>query len=143
MLEEKDLGQLEKQHDKIGIIEWEGHQLVFRKPTRDDIRSYRLKVDNPAQKPDALDQLAGVAIIAFDGIQDAIRAREMFLLFLDEYPMWSAAPKVQNVFFQLTGAVEVEDEQNLGKGATVRRAHRKNTPKVLPNGPGVSPQAKS
>ena len=128
MLNEEQLEAIRAKYGRIGVIDFGGHQIVFRRPTREHVRDYRRKTDSPAEKPDALDQLAQQTLAAFDGEQDPIRSRQSFLSFLDEYPLFTGSGKVLSVFNILTGLVEEEEAGSLGKGASVRSARPLTTP---------------
>ena len=140
MLDDTQLEALRAQYGQVGIIDWAGHQIVFRRPGRGEIRDYRRKIDSPAEKPDALDQLAQVSLAAFDGDTDPVRSRQTFLAFLDEYPGFTSnRDKVLPVLTILAGMVEEDAAAALGKGASVRSALRPSTPTASPSGPGASP----
>lgn len=143
MLNETDLEALKVKHGKIGEVWWSGHQLVFRRPDRMQVRDYRRKQDTAAEKPDSIDQLAQVMLVAFDGEQDGTRARTLFLTFLDEYPAVTSSPKLLGCISCLAGLAEEEDEANLGKGVTIRAASRLPSPMASTNGSAVSPAAKA
>ncbi len=143
MLDEAGIKALEKTHKKVGVIDWDGHQLVFRRPSRVDTREYNRKQDSPAEKPDALDQLAQVTLVAFDGETDPIRARTLFNVFLDDYPMFCNAPRVANLMGALGGAMEAEEAKALGKGVAIWPGTHPPTQTVSPNGSKQSSTAKS
>ncbi len=131
MMSEAELEELRTRHGKIGIVEYNGHQLVFRKPSREHVREYRRKKDSDAEKMDAMDQLAQATIIAFDGERDANKARETFTReFLNDYPLAVSNPKFVAVLSALAGLIEEEDARDLGKGASVRGLRPPSTPKV-------------
>jgi hypothetical protein len=81
-----------------------------------------------------LDNLAQVLIVAFDGNQDPIPARTLFNAFVEEYPLFMNSAKALAVINILTGIVEVEDAENLGKGVSVRSLPRQSTPTASPPG---------
>jgi hypothetical protein len=143
MLTEEQLEAARAKYGKIGVIEYGGHQLVFRRPTRENVRDYRRKMDSPSEKPDGLDQLAQVSMIAFDGEEDITRARVAFLGFLDEYPLFTGSAKALSVFNVLTGLVEEEEAGSLGKGASVRSSRPTSTGTGSPNGSAPAPEARS
>jgi hypothetical protein len=106
---------------KIGSVEYNGHELVFCRPTRDQAREYRRKMESAVEKMDALDQLAQVTIIAFDAEEDRIAARTTFTtLFLERYPLATSNPKLTICLSALAGLVEEEHEQDLGKGVRIK-----------------------
>jgi hypothetical protein len=143
VLGEAELEALKTKHGKIGEILWSGHQLVFKRPTRDSIRNYRRKQDSPAERPDAIDQLSQEMLIAFDGEQDGQRARESYLGFLTEYPAVTSAPKFLACISCLAGLAEEEDEANLGKGVSIRSSSRLLSPTGSTSGLSALPVAKA
>jgi hypothetical protein len=122
-LPESQLDSLRVKYGKIGVVTYNHHTIVFKRPNRDHIREYRRKRDTPAERADAMDQLAQITIIAFDLIDDPNKARIQFTdTFLEEYPIAISHPKFLNVLTALAGLVEEEDYQDLGEGASVRSA---------------------
>lgn len=131
MLDDAKLEALRARYGKIGVVDYNGHQLVFRRPSRDQAREYRRKKENEAEKPDALDQLAQVIIVAFDGEEDVARARITFTtVFLEEYPMAMNHPRFMACFGCLIGLTENEEEKDMGKGVRVLSARRSTSPTV-------------
>jgi|SRR5215471_10222127 len=129
MLDDTKLEELRAKYGKIGVVEYNGHQIVFRKPTRDQARDYRRKKESDAERTDALDQLAQATIVAFDGELDANRARTTFTtVFLEDYPMAMNHPKFMGCMSALSGLVEEEDEKELGKGVSIKGPPRSTSP---------------
>lgn len=131
-MDEAKLEELRVRHGgKVGAVEFSGHTLIFRKPSRDLVREYRRKKDSDAEKMDALDQLAQATIVAFDAEEDPTRARVTFTsVFLEEYPLATSNPKFIGCLSALAGLIEEEDAKDLGKGVTVKGPPRQTTPKV-------------
>lgn len=129
MLNEDQIEALRKQYREVGVIDFYGHQIVFRKPSRDDCRNYRRMQDSAAEKPDCLDSLGQLIVVAVDGEQQPVRCREQFNLFLEDFPLFMNSPKALAVVNILTGMVEVEDAEDLGKGVSVRRGPPKSSQK--------------
>jgi hypothetical protein len=131
-MDETKLEELRVKHGgKVGAVEFSGHTLVFRRPSRDVAREYRRKKDSDVEKMDALDQLAQATIVAFDAEEDPTRARVTFTsVFLEEYPLATSNPKFLACLGALAGLVDGEEEKDLGKGVTVKSAPRSTTPKV-------------
>jgi len=134
-INEAQLEALRVKYGKIGIVEYNAHTLVFRKPTREQVREYRRKKDSDAEKMDAMDQLAQVTLLAFDAESDPDKARTTFTRqFLDDYPLAISNPKFVAVLSALAGLIEEEDAKDLGKGASVRGARPSTSPTASPNG---------
>lgn len=143
-LSEAQLEELRVKHGKIGVVEFSGHVLVFRKPSREHVREYRRKKDSDLEKMDAMDQLAQVTLVAFDTEADPDKARTTFTRsFLDDYPLAISNPKFVAVLSALAGLIEEEDYKDLGKGASVRGARPSTSPTASPNGSGASSTARS
>jgi hypothetical protein len=139
---EEQLAELEARHKKIAIVRWNEHAIVFRRPTRDECRLYRIAQEEPASKADALEQVCQRTIVAFDDDLDPNRARERFTgTFLVEHPMFSVTTKVKSALGALMGLVEDEDMLDLGKGVTLRPAPRKPSPEGSRSGSATSPGA--
>jgi hypothetical protein len=128
VLSDETIAKLQEQHGKIGVVDFEGHRLVFRRPNRVQVREYRRKEDSAAEKPDRVDQLAQQTIVALDDVNDPPRAAQAFQAFLDEYPGFCDSPKFQVVIAILTGIQETENTRFLGKGCDVWSATRKPSP---------------
>lgn len=128
-MNDEKIDGLRAKYGKIGVVEYNGHMLVFRKPTREHVREYRRKKDSESEKMDAMDQLAQVTIVAFDGEDDPNRARTIFTtVFLEDYPLAISNPKFVGCLSALAGLLEEEDERDLGKGVTVKGTPRASSP---------------
>lgn len=129
MLNEEQLEALTKKYGKIGVRDYDGHQIVFRRPTRDMCREYRRMRESDAEKHEAMESLAQKMLVAFDGEEDINKARTVYTcVFLEESPLFVNNPQTMAVLSSLTGIVEEEDARDLGKGASVRSARRVSTP---------------
>jgi hypothetical protein len=121
--EEEFLSKLQDKYGKVGVVHFEGHRIVFRRPTRTEVRDYRRKEDQPAEKYDRLDSLAQFTIVAFDDEVDVVKARMIFTnSFLESYPMATDSVKFQTVLLLLAGGQEEEHATFLGKGCSVMSA---------------------
>ena len=76
MLNDQQLDDLKLKHVKIAVIEYSGHQIVFRRPTRDHCREYRRQRESDGEKHLAMETLAQMTLVAFDGETDTTKARE-------------------------------------------------------------------
>jgi hypothetical protein len=129
MLDEPQLDALKVKHGKIAVIDYDGHQIVFRRPTRENCREYRRQRESPSEKHEAMEHLAQVTLVAFDGELDANKARTFYTAtFLEEYPLFVNVPKVQNALSALSGMIEEEEAIDLGKGVSVRSARQRTSP---------------
>lgn len=121
MLTEARLAELETRYGRIGVVPYNGHMVVFRRPSREDIRAHRRKQDSPSERPDSMDQLAQMTIIAFDDLDDPTAARVHFTsVFLEEFPLATGNSRFVNCLSVLSGVVEEEDAAAMGEGFSVR-----------------------
>lgn len=127
---EARLEALRVRYRKIGVILWDEHEIVWRLPTRDELRNYRRMRDSPIEAPDALESLSQVTIAAFDGDDEPNAARIAYTgTFLVEYPGFCSSQRVINCLHALAGLVSNEEAIDLGKGVSVRSYSRAPTPK--------------
>jgi hypothetical protein len=131
VIDEAQLEAWEKAYGKIGVVDFSGHRVAFRRPTRLEAREYRRALDTPAERPDALDQLAQKTILGLDELVDANAAREAFTGgFLVAFPMAMNHDRFKAVLGLLSGIVDEEEAKDLGKGASVRGLSPPASPKV-------------
>jgi hypothetical protein len=128
-LTDEQLRELEARHRKIAVVDWNEHQMVYRRPTRAECHVYRVEQESPETKADANERLCQFTIVAFDGELDPNKARTRFTEeFLVEHPMFGSTARVKLALGALMGLVEEEDLADLGKGVTVRPAPRRPSP---------------
>jgi hypothetical protein len=134
-LTEEQLEQLRIAHKKIAIVDWNGHALVFRRPTRDECHAYRVALESADAKADAAEQLCQRILVAFDADTNPTSSRVSFTTgLLVEFPMLASTPKIKIALGALMGLVEEEDLADLGKGVSVRPSPPKPTLEASPNG---------
>lgn len=127
--DEARLERLRVQYTKIGIVEWDDHELIFKLPSREMVREYRRKLQSELEKPDALEQLSQAMIVAFDGVDEPNAARIKYTgEFLFRFPAFTSSQRVINVLSALAGIISEEDAKELGKGVRVKSATAKPTP---------------
>ncbi len=108
---------------KIADMEYNSHQLVFRRPSRDEISMHRRRQEDPAEKVGSLDLFSQIILAAFDGEEDPVKARALYGAFLDEHPAFTSnRDKFLPAIAILCGMVEDEAAASLGKGVSVRSA---------------------
>jgi hypothetical protein len=140
-LSDAQLDELKLKHGKIAVIDYEGHQVVFRKPTRDNVREYRRQRESDSEKHLAMESLAQFTLVAFDGETDVNKARTLYTsVFLEEFPFFVNVPRVMGALSILGGMVESEEAAALGKGARVLTVRPKPTQPASPNGSGTAPE---
>lgn len=130
-LSEAQLEELRVKYKKIVEVDWNGHTVVFCRPSRDECRDYRVALESPTTKADAADQLCQRTIVAFDAETDRNKARVTFTgTFLEEVPMFGSTAKVKIALGALMGLVEEEDLADLGKGVRLRPSPPRRTPEA-------------
>jgi hypothetical protein len=128
-LSDQEIEAIRSRVGKVAIVEYNGHQIVFRRPTRDEMHGHRARQDDPREKPGSLDLLAQVLLAAFDGETDTAKARPAFSGFLDEHPAFTSnQDKFLPAVAILCGMVEDEVAKALGKGVSVRSSPPPSTP---------------
>ena len=66
-LTEEQLEGLRVKHRNIARVVWEGHEVVFRRPTRDEWHSYLRAQGSPMEKHTAQEHHSQMALVAYDG----------------------------------------------------------------------------
>jgi hypothetical protein len=133
MLDEAGLEALRVQSGgTIHVIDFRGHQIVFRRPTRDHVRDFRRKEGTPAEA-DRVDQLTQFMLVACDG-ETGEKGRAMYLGFLEECPLFTDSAKCRAAVNTLAGITESADAEALGKFVRVLDGRRPSTQKDSPNG---------
>lgn len=131
MLNDAQLDELKLKFQKIAVIDYNGHQIVFRRPTREHTREYRRMRESDAEKHLAMESLAQQTLAAYDGDTDPNSARTKYTaIFLEEFPLFVNVPKVTAALSALAGMVEEEDEKNMGKGVRLLNVRQASTPTV-------------
>ena len=131
MLNDAQLDELKLKFQKIAVIDYNGHQIVFRRPTREHAREYRRMRESESEKHIAMESLAQQTLIAFDGDVEANSARTKYTLtFLEEFPLFVNVPRVVVALSALAGMVEEEDAKDMGKGVRLLNARPPSTPTV-------------
>jgi len=108
------LAQLTQRYRRVKHVRYNGHDLVFRKPSRLEIQAHREQQssDNRGERVRADEDLQRVLIVQVDGVADdpgAVRAAYNDLL--DDYPYLANEKAVGIAVAQLTGVVQDEAEK--------------------------------
>lgn len=141
MLTEEQLQELEKRHQKISVVRFNGHEIVFKKPSRVNCAEYRRMRESPAEKANATEQLAQVCLAAFDGETDANRARVAYTnVFLEEYPLFASTNDALAAISWLAGMVEDEAALDLGKGVQCRSSRLASMRAASLSGSSTAPE---
>lgn len=143
-LSDEQLDALRLKYGKVAAVRHNDHEIVFRKPTRDDVREYRRMTASAAEKHEAVERLAQSTIVAFDQIQDANAARSHYTgIFLEASPFFASRPEVMSVLAIMGELVQEEDAIDLGKGVRLRPEPQRSTPGASPNGSVTAASATS
>ena len=139
-LTDEQLEELRRKYGRVGAVKHNDHEVVFRKPTREDVREYRRMLGSPSEKHEAIESLAQRTIVAFDEILDPNQARTHYTnIFLESSPFFTSRPEVMGTLSVLGELVETEEAMDLGKGVRLRLAPPKPTPVASPNGSATAP----
>lgn len=120
MLSDAELDALRATHGKIQAVRYNGNTLVFRKPTRAQVKAHAMALDNPQERPFADEQLARQTVV--------YPTREKFASLLEEFPYLTRNEKVGKALGVLCGILEEEEEKDLGSVSSGSGAPQGNTP---------------
>lgn len=112
-ISEEQIEALRKQYSRIKYVNYNGVELVFRKPHRHECQDHAMKLENPAQKIVADEQLAQLLVVQC-GPAEGIKAKEAFLALLDDFPYLVRNEAVGSALAKLTGVVQDEEAKNYG-----------------------------
>jgi hypothetical protein len=141
MLSDEALKDLERTYRRVRVVDWSGHELVFRYPTRDENQLYRRRMESADvdQKVSRDDWLLATLIVSFDDLREVVSVRIAFGSLLDESPALAEASKFTILIQELRGLVEKEHSDELGKALSVRNAVLTISAKGSQNGSGTAP----
>ncbi len=105
---EEHLAELGRQHGRVKHVVYNGVDLVFRKPKRVECQQHAAKLESPAEKVVADEQLAQLLIVEC-GDKSGPEAKVAFLALLDDFPYLTKNPKIGGALAKLTGVVEEEE----------------------------------
>lgn len=140
MLSEESLEALRGKYKKIARVTWEGHELVFRRPTRDEWHAYLRAKGSAMETHTAQEHHSQVTIVAYDGQLDILSARTGYTNeLLEECPGFANAPELGAALSVLAGTAQQEEIKNLGEVVRVFSASQPATRTASPNGSGTAP----
>lgn len=125
---EETLAQLTATHGRVKVVSYNGHELVFRKPKRAEVRMHAQALDDPQRKAGADEELAQLLIVAYDGVADARKARDAWNDLLDDFPYAASSKPIGGAIAQLTGVVEDIDLKGSGPSSTSSASGPTHTP---------------
>lgn len=128
-LSEEQLDELGTKYGRVVSVQWDGHEIVFRRPTIEECRAWRVKGESVDAKVDRADQHCQQTLVSFDGDMSPVTSRTKFSQeFLREHPMFATTSRCMAALGVLMGVVEEKDFADLGKGVSVRPSPRPSTP---------------
>jgi hypothetical protein len=114
----------------IKVVEYNGIDLVFRRPQRHECREHLMKLEgDPAEKIAADEQLAQLLIVVC-GDAEGPAAKIAFLALLDEYPYLTRCKDVAGALARLTGAVQDEAVKDSGTPSKASATTPTDTPRA-------------
>jgi hypothetical protein len=112
MIPEEQLAALAAKYPRMKVVRYNGHDLVFRSPTKLDMRPWQIAMQDPSQKPFADDALAQKIVACVDGVDGPAEAvRSAYNALTDLYPLLVNSTGVQDAIAKLTGIVEEDAEK--------------------------------
>ncbi len=143
-LTEEQLEGLRVKHRKIARVVWEGHEVVFRRPTRDEWHSYLRAQGSPMEKHTAQEHHSQITIVAYDGDMSMPGTRVAYQQgLLEECPGFANAPELGAALSVLAGTAQEEEIRHLGEVVSVRSGRQATTRTASANGSGGSTTAAS
>jgi hypothetical protein len=143
-LTEEQLEALRARHKKIARVVWEGHECVFRKPTRDEWHAYLRSKDEPMSRHTAQELHSQLTLVAYDGETGLPAARIAYTAgLLEECPGFANAPELGAALSVLAGTAQEEEIEHLGKVVAVRSGRRSTTLTASPSGSSTAPAGES
>lgn len=126
---DSQLKELEEKYKRVKLVIYNGHELVFRKPLRTEIKQHRIKNggDSAEEKAAADEQLAQLTLVHLDGQEEPVQTRKAFLALLDEWPYLCANKDVGRALSILSGVIQEETVKTLGPSSTPSAAAQKPT----------------
>ena len=119
------LRELEAKYGKVRLVVYNGHELVFRKPKRVEIKQHRIKNQSeaPEERASADEFLAQVLIEHVDGVEGQ-PCKQKFLDLLEDFPYLASNKDVARAMSVLSGALQDTE----GKGSASVSTTSASTP---------------
>ena len=138
-LTEEQLEGLRVKHRKIARVIWEGHEVVFRRPTRDEWHSYLRAQGSPMEKHTAQEHHSQITLVAYDGDMSMPGARVAYQQgLLEECPGFANAPELGAALSVLAGTAQEEEIKHLGEVVRVLSSRQGSTQTASPSGSAAS-----
>lgn len=127
-LSEEQLNAHRAKHGRIKHVEYNGVDLVFRKPSRAEVKIHQRARENPQEKTDADEHLAQALVIQCGKAVGGDLAREAFLQLLDEYPYACESQAIGHAIAKLSGLMLDEEAKTSAKPSMPNGASPTATP---------------
>lgn len=115
---EEQLTALEQAHGKIKHVEYNGHDIVFRKPKRVEVTEHATKLERGGpEKIGADEHLAKQIVVHCDG-EEGTAARFALVALIEEFPYLARNEKIGMAIGKLVGVVEDLDAKTYGTNLT-------------------------
>jgi len=124
----EQIEQATAKHGRVKVVQYNGHEMIFRKPSRPECKDYARKMNDESTKNDADEQLAQILIVNFDGETDPVRARIAFNAMLDEYPLAANSKAIGGAVSRLAGVVQDDDAKKPASASTSSGTSPANSP---------------
>lgn len=110
---EEHLRDLAKLHRRVKHVSYNGHDLVFRAPTRVECQMHR-QTSRERGSEEADEELAQCTIVQIDDVTDPSKLRGIFLDLLEEFPFMVHEKSVGGSLAELTGVKQASELKRSG-----------------------------
>lgn len=125
---EERLRELQRQHRRVKHVRYNGHDLVFRAPSRTECQMHR-QVSREQGGEEADEQMAKMTIVQLDDERDLAKVRGAFLELLEEWPFLVHEKSVGGALAELTGVKQSSELKNSGSASPPNGSPQTSTPK--------------
>lgn len=110
---EDHLRGLAKLHRRVKHVTYNGHDLVFRAPTRVECQMHR-QASRERGPEEADEDMAICTIVQIDDVTDSSKLRALFLDLLEEFPFLVHEKSVGGALAELTGVKQASELKRSG-----------------------------
>lgn len=130
MITPEQIEQATTKHGRVKLVQYNGHEMLFRKPSRPECKDYARKMNDDATKNDADEQLALMLVVNFDGADDQLGARRGLIQLFDDYPLAANSKAIGGAISRLAGVVQDEDAKKPESALAPSVSSPANSPRV-------------
>lgn len=125
---EEHLRELARTHKRVKHVAYNGHDLVFRRPTRVECQMHRSTTrESGAEEAD--EQLAAITIVQVDDVTDSTQVRASFQALLDDWPYMVHEKSVGGALAELTGVKQDAELKRSGSAMQPNGSPQPSTPR--------------